>query len=408
MASVETEAGGERLHGLDAVRGFALIGGVMLHAAMSFFPGPQMWIVKDSDESLSLAVLFYVLHTFRMPLFFLLAGFFGRMLFECRGLAGFVRDRLGRIGAPLLMFWPIVFPAIVACLIWAVVQASGGRPPAPGPQPNPFTVEAFPLTHLWFLYLLLLFYPAALMLRGLTGWAGPLADRFCGFIVKGWIPIAPALVTAAALSVGNHWPLWFGVHTPDTGLIPNPQALTVFGLAFTVGWVLHRQSDLLEVLRRRWLFSLLLAVAATALCLAVIGAQPTTDAPSPLELSWAYALGYGLAMWSWTFGLIGAGLALFSGRSPVRRYLADASYWIYLVHLPLVMALQVIVAPLGWPWPVKYAAILAAAFAVMLASYQLLVRHSFIGRMLNGRRPRRPQARPEAPGLGAGTESARS
>ena len=45
-----SETGGERLHGLDAVRGFALIGGVVLHATMSFFPGAQMWIVKDAAE----------------------------------------------------------------------------------------------------------------------------------------------------------------------------------------------------------------------------------------------------------------------------------------------------------------------------------------------------------------------
>ena len=162
------QMGGERLHGLDAVRGFALLGGVALHATMSFFPGQQLWIVKDAAESVELSVVFYVLHIFRMTVFFLLAGFFGRLLFQRRGTGGFIKDRLKRIALPLVSFWPIVLTGIIACLIWAAIQANGGQVPANSPPPPPITVETFPLTHLWFLYLLLIFYAGALLLRGLV------------------------------------------------------------------------------------------------------------------------------------------------------------------------------------------------------------------------------------------------
>jgi peptidoglycan/LPS O-acetylase OafA/YrhL len=67
---------------------------------------------------------------------------------------------------------------------------------------------------------------------------------------------------------------------------------------------------------------------------------------------------------------------------------ADASYWLYLVHLPIVMALQVAVSQLDWPWPVKFGAIMLVALPVMFASYQYLVRYSFIGAVLNARRIR--------------------
>jgi peptidoglycan/LPS O-acetylase OafA/YrhL len=78
-----------------------------------------------------------------------------------------------------------------------------------------------------------------------------------------------------------------------------------------------------------------------------------------------------------------------SGFSPARRYAADASYWLYLVHLPIVIALQVAVSRLDWPWPVKFAAILVVVFPLLFASYQLLVRSSFVGAVLNGRRARK-------------------
>jgi ABC-type multidrug transport system ATPase subunit len=68
------------------------------------------------------------------------------------------------------------------------------------------------------------------------------------------------------------------------------------------------------------------------------------------------------------------------------RYVADASYWIYLVHLPIVAAFQVIVGQLPWHWSLKFPLVLAASFSVLFLSYRYLVRSTFIGYMLNGRR----------------------
>ena len=85
--------GSERLHALDAVRGGALLAGVVFHATMSFLPTPPgvpLWIVMDSERSLTLAVLFHVLHIFRMTTFFLIAGFFAHLMLQRRGATGFV------------------------------------------------------------------------------------------------------------------------------------------------------------------------------------------------------------------------------------------------------------------------------------------------------------------------------
>jgi glucans biosynthesis protein C len=85
----------------------------------------------------------------------------------------------------------------------------------------------------------------------------------------------------------------------------------------------------------------------------------------------------------------------------VRRYIADSSYWIYLVHLPLVLVLQAAVSRLDWPWELKFAAVLGVGFAIMFATYELLIRHTFVGAVLNGRRvpwrtpARKIHARPE-------------
>ena len=93
-----------------------------------------------------------------------------------------------------------------------------------------------------------------------------------------------------------------------------------------------------------------------------------------------------------------------SNYSAVRRYIADASYWIYLAHLPVVAASQVWVG--HWPlhWGVKYPFILVASFAVLFLSYHFLVRPSFIGQLFNGRKVRAPaiQVAPVSATAGAG------
>jgi glucan biosynthesis protein C len=94
--------------------------------------------------------------------------------------------------------------------------------------------------------------------------------------------------------------------------------------------------------------------------------------------------------------VIGVALRFLSGFSATRRYVADASYWLYLIHLPIVVALQVAVSSLDWPWPAKFATILLIAIPAMFVSYQLLVRYSIVGAVLNGRRIRKPSEAAES------------
>jgi peptidoglycan/LPS O-acetylase OafA/YrhL len=384
----------ERLHALDAVRGGALLAGVLFHATVSFLPAPPgipLWIVMDRERSLTLAVLFHLLHTFRMTTFFLIAGFFAHLMAQRRGVAGFVRDRLRRIGIPLVVGWPILFAAILAATIWgAVVQAHGGPlPPAPKYPGFP----AFPLTHLWFLYLLLWFYAAILLAKfaaqalDRAGRLGRATDRVVGALAGN--PLAlPALAApaAVALYLTPGWMMWFGVPTPDSSLVPSLGAAVAYFTAFGFGWLLHRRVDRLETLRRNWPINLALGVLFSVAGLAITGPAPLLTPAAPGLAKAAFAATYSLASWSWTFAIIGLALRFLDNPSPARRYVADASYWIYLVHLPLIMALQVGVSQLAWPWPVKFAVILGVAFPLMLGSYQLFVRRTFIGAILNGRR----------------------
>lgn len=390
----------ERLHALDALRGGALLLGIVLHATMSFgLVSSRFWIIQDTHPSLILSLLSFTIHVFRMTTFFLMAGFFARMSFHRRGPWGFVKDRLQRIALPLVIGWPLVFVPIALVVIWAANFPNGG--PLQGASGWMPALPNFRLTHLWFLYVLLELYVAMLLLRGAIVWLDASGtwraaiDRlFAGIMRSPLAPLVLAIPIGVAFCLDPRWINVIGVRTPDQSLITNVQAWICFGTAFGVGWLLHRQIGLLRILERRWLAHLLLAVGLILIGFVISGVMVSAPGAPKLPFSFATlrlasAILYAPAIWIATFAVIGLALRFMSGFSPTWRYLADASYWLYLIHMPIVMALQVALSQLDWPALVKFAIILIVAIPPMLASYHLLVRFTFIGAVLNGRRAAR-------------------
>jgi ABC-type multidrug transport system ATPase subunit/peptidoglycan/LPS O-acetylase OafA/YrhL len=380
----------QRLHALDAVRGFALLLGVAFHAALSFMPGwpPGIWAMVDNSTSPLLSDAAFVTHIFRMSLFFFIAGFFGRMLYHKLGERGFWANRLLRIGVPLLVGWVVLFPMIMAIWGAGISKFYGGHVP---PMPEmPKVAGAFPFAHLWFLYQLLLLYVAVTVVRSVVVFVDRKGKLRCvidamvtsslrlpvAVFTLGW-PVAMALLTLPM------WFYWQSIPTPDSSLIPQLPASVGFGTAFAFGWLVNRAPGALEAIARNWLLNLVLAVAGTAWLLHAMHASPMAQ---PGLTKTIYAVVFGVTLWAWVLGLTGAALRFLSNYSPVRRYIADASYWIYLAHLPVVAALAVWVSQ--WPvsWMLKYPLILVVSFAVLFGSYHLLVRHTVIGKLLNGRK----------------------
>jgi ABC-type multidrug transport system ATPase subunit/peptidoglycan/LPS O-acetylase OafA/YrhL len=390
----------QRLHALDAVRGFALLLGVAFHAALSFMPGwpPGIWAMVDNSPSPFLSDAAFVSHVFRMSLFFFIAGFFARLLHQKLGTGGFWSNRARRIALPLVIFWVVLFPVIGFVWQWGLAKVFGGQvPPMPEMPKQP---GAFPLTHLWFLYQLLILYVAVTAIRSLFARfdtarrVRDLIDRLVAASLRA--PVAVFLlgvpVAAAIASVPVYF-YWQGIPTPDMSLIPQVPATVGFGTAFAFGWLVHRSRDALPAITRRWWLHLAIGIAATAYLLQVVHATPMAQ-PGLTKNVYAYV--FGVAAWGWVLGLTGAALKFLAGFSAIRRYIADASYWVYLAHLPVVAALQVWVG--HWPlhWSVKFPFILVTSFAVLFASYHFLVRSTVIGQLLNGRRYSRGGTPPPA------------
>ncbi|MGI9441528.1 MAG: acyltransferase family protein [Rubripirellula sp.] len=111
-----------RRHDLDALRAIAMLLGIVLHSALSFAPIP--WVVQDSQQSPFFYYLFSFIHGFRMPLFFLISGFFTAMLWRKRGLLALFKQRSKRILLPLILgMWTIIPLLWVVSISISIAQA---------------------------------------------------------------------------------------------------------------------------------------------------------------------------------------------------------------------------------------------------------------------------------------------
>jgi len=379
-----------RLHSLDSLRAAMMLLGICLHSAMTYMTvSVAVWPFRDRSQSPICDLLTLFIHAFRMPLFFVLAGFFAAMVHDRAGRTGFLRQRAKRILLPLVVAWLVVFAPTNAGMVYGI-NAYG---------PDPWNVvEAYfrsgeflkPLRtlHLWFLYYLLYFYVIATALATVVPYVVGSAARarfeklFRSVAGSPLRPLPLAALTCATLYFMNSGAL----ETSGTLLVP-PASLIAYSVFFGFGWFLLGHADLIVGFRRYawtqvWVAMALLPVNAKY-TMETMHALPRYDVGAH-----ALAITTGsLIVWLLIFGCIGLAIRYFSADNKRLRYLADASYWMYLVHLPVVVWLQVALVPWQAPGFVKFAVVTAATTAITLWSYQLLVRHSFVATVLNGSRP---------------------
>jgi glucans biosynthesis protein C len=384
-----------RLDYLDAARAFALMLGIVFHASISFMPMFIGWAVMDISTSSIVPIFMLISHSFRLALFFLIAGFFSHMTFHHQGAASFIRSRILRIAIPFIVGWFLLRPLLVSGWIMGAQSMRGDANvfaalkagfATLGELPKDFLVG----THLWFLYYLLVISLSILSIRSLFYLHKPVAHkciqladditrRLCNSCMA---IIAIAIPTAACLWCMEHW----GMDTPDKTLIPHIPASLIYGGFFLFGWLLHRQAILLEGFAR-------LTWSKFALCLSAIIA---TNLLASFEmqigqahynlLKMGFVFSYAIMMWSLVALTIGLFKHCVNRPNKTIRYLADSSYWLYLIHLPIVIWLQIAFAELPLHWSIKLVAICVITISLSLVLYHAFVRSTFIGATLNGKR----------------------
>jgi glucans biosynthesis protein C len=307
-----------RNHALDTARVLAMVFVVAAHAAMAYMVTPIGWAIQDPWRSLAADLFVWIARSMVMPLFFWLAGYFSSAVYERAGAIGFLRQRATRIALPLVVAVVPMSFALDALWDWGrEIAARQGVPPhIPAMQGSELPIT---LGHLWFLYYLLAMSALALVLA-------PIGKRYAirvPALVAGVVSIVPLVITGR-----------LGLDTPF-GFAIDPAVLVYEGAFFAWGWLVHRDPvELDHAARRVWL-----ALAGAAALLGVlIRALQTGDTRLHVILC------------SGAFSLLlvdGAlGLCVRYGSRPSRgiRAVSDASYLVYIIHVPIVVALQILIA----------------------------------------------------------------
>ncbi len=383
----------ERFYYMDNLRAFALLAGIFFHVGLGFtWLLHEVWPITDTQTSIGLDYILWFVHTFRMPLFFLLAGFFAHYMVKRRGLKGFVKNRIFRIAIPFVIFWPLITASLFGIFIYVaknmavdtpiiqMVRLAMENPEAMNGKKPPIST-----THLWFLYYLFQFC----MLAALCSKFVP-SGRWLEKLLANPVMLFVGLPVLTAVSVLHK----YIPHPAAESFMPELWAYLFYGPFFVVGWVLHKNPVDYFKMQKYWP----ILVAVGLICFIVFSSQlnqPLTLAEAMrmkengIDLTasqYVLAMCTGLLAWSMSFLFLFLGKLYFNQSNPIMRYIADGSYWVYIVHVPIVFYLQAYFHTVNWPIAVELCLMLAMTLGSGYLSYALLVRRTPIGWLLNGRK----------------------
>lgn len=328
--------------------------GVLLHAHLPVTDPVLLQEFHPGAEPPEAGLFWYVLpvwiHQWRMPVFFILSGFFAAMVSERRGGRVFLRDRTLRIFGTM-----VVFMALFAMI---------------------FDVDWDDLNHLWFLWFLFQFCLISLGLRAIG--AGRVLRRLL------WVMDRPArmalLIFPMMLLALFAKEDLLGQRIPDSILQWEPRGLIYFGAFFAVGFGLWYRRDRLEDLARPRVWGGLLAT--TMALAAVVVALLVNEVQADLLLVLIVPLGQlGLIL-----GIIGMAQDLVRSSGPVLRFLVESAYAVYLFHIFPVLIIGAELIGQGWGAGATILTATAATLALCLVLYLLLVRYTPVDWLLAGPR----------------------
>jgi glucan biosynthesis protein C len=375
----------ERLHALDNLRAMVMWLGIVLHVSVNHLTVWSGLPWRDATTTPLADLLVVFIHSFRMPVFFVLSGYLAAMMLDTRGLAAWVRNRARRLALPFVVFWPVLLVAMSALIMAYVhLRHDGTIGLDAGLMPGPKGL--FNTMHMWFLYTLIWLTALAAALCAvqarLPASVGSAWRRGWAAVVASWWGV---LLLALPLAVvAGHYRN--GMLPPDSSFLPNPMHLLYHGLYFAIGWALYRQRDFLlpRWSRSGWRYALGGAVAFIVSLVLLRAAAQGGHPVAPFQAAIAYV--YAVAGICWSIALIGLFLRYLPRQNRAMRYLADSAYWVFLVHMLGTIGFGVLLyhAPMGAL--ARMGINIVATTAVCLLSYHWLVRRTWVGVLLNGKR----------------------
>ncbi|MFG1702074.1 acyltransferase family protein [Nonomuraea sp. M3C6] len=334
-----------RLYAVDNLR-IVLTALVVAHHVAVTYGNIPLWFYTEPAKDPSgtaLDILVTINQAFFMGFFFLISGFFTPGSLDRKGGRSFVRERLVRLGIPLLVFLVLLRPLVnfggyaqyQDLPYWQYYLGSWD----PGPM--------------WFAEVLIVFALAYAWWRSRRA---PLDAQPAPLRFK-WIVLFVLGLTAVTFL----WriPVPTGTYVPVLGL-PSPDFLPQYASMFVLGCVAFRRGWFESLPARAGRLGL---VAATGSTLVLLPAFMTSGAVSTALIAlWQSAFAVGMVI-----GLSVLFRERFNEQGPRGRFLAEHAFTVYITHPLVLVALGYALSWLHAIAIVKFAIMLALALPLCWA-----------------------------------------
>jgi len=321
-------------------------------------------------ESILISVPMSVNHSFRMFAFFVLSGFFSALIIQKRGRAAWAKDRLTRLGVPLLA--SLLTIGVLQFFIHRDILGLS----AEGMGPLPITVD-----HLWFLMVLLMFVGTLYLLPierlAQHPWLANAVQ------LRGWHGFA--LVVALAV-----WGIGRAVFDRIVGEVPGIGILSsyiYFAPAFAIGAIVYSSGLSSSFFKgaRPWQFfaAVALSVVSIGLDTAVRPAFGITSPKSLPELIVSNGLELPLALLISLcfFALLER---LIKREYPSIRFLVGGAMAIYLFHMIWTLLVVKALLYVSWPGEVQWALGSLVVFGLSALSYLAIRQNAWLSAAFSG------------------------
>ncbi len=372
-------SGGRRFFHLDWLRAAAVLLGIPFHVGLIHSSGTP-WFVSSPQTDPIISTLTGLLTSFRMPLFFMMAGLLSALVLAKRERSIWLGRRCVRLGVPYitasLLLSPLVF------LVIAAQNATGGSFSAM--KVSFFDLIASPgnhwVGHLWFLIVLLeLSFLTFLLAPFLSRIGAVIKSRCCDShgVLRANALLGCSVVVAAfiVLEEGAFYVLEGRSALLDTIFaISRLEDLLSMLPYYFIGLLLYDQR--LPMMHRNTAVLALFGVAAA------LYSQFWNEAGIIHKLI-AYVGGATVAT-LFSFVLISWTEVILTRDSRRMQAVVDASFTIYLVHYPVLVIVGYAMIIHGWPvWP-SYLLNIAFTVIVSLILHNVIARSAFVRFLFNG------------------------
>ena len=363
----------DRLHYMDSVRAMAMFLGLVLHACIMFILWTNDPMRTHDEPSKTLHYSFELIHIFRMQVFFLVAGFFSVMVCQKRSAASYAKNRFMRIVIPFVLCVLLLQP-LCAAHFFVDIEGKGESLMSRYLEflLNPGYIVSEPrfignwFWHFWFLHLLIYYIGAFLIGHIII----KQFDLRFGFVPK----LLGLLSGKCGVFILSLITFPFLLSSPPFGEVPTigtaPDTVIYYALFFTMGILLFNNLKALDRILMNIKFHLIPFVVCLCILIpltdevklnsppevllqnlsiytgvdgqvSLMGNFPVTQNPFNFT-GWTASLDWYLmnilrayTTWCGVFLFIALFKKFFSTPSALRRYAADSSYFIYLIHFPI-------------------------------------------------------------------------